>query len=165
MFIFAALKLLFAPAKILAFIKGIFEFILTYWKQIAIIGMVGTIFYQNFMAFEALRLVGIRTIPGIIQEYKEELDVIKDQLNECEISRTTLKHAIDERNAEIEQWAITSKNLQREHDQLVKQITIMRQKSRDSVNKVLQEPTPQDCESSIQYLRDAAGELQWSGSQ
>lgn len=164
-FLFTALKVLFAPAKIVAFIKGIFEFIFKYWKQIAIVGMIGTIFYQNFMAFEALRLVGIRTIPGIIHEYKEELDVIEQQLQECEASRATLKHAINERNAEIERWVITSKNLQKDHDQLVKQIATMRQKSRDSINKVLKEPTPANCESSIQYLRDATRELKWSDSQ
>lgn len=152
------LKAFFAPAKIIGLLKGSFVFVVKYWKQCLFIGMAGLIFHQNFMEWEVLKWVGIRTLPGIQQEL-----VVKDQqLELCEISREALKSEIESVNAQVDKWADVSKQLQNQHDELVAEIGEMRKKSEAAVQDILAGPTPETCEAAIEFLKEAAqGELRW----
>ena len=158
-------KAIFSPAKIIGLLSNLVGFCVKYWKQILFIGMAGTIFYQNMMAFEALKWVGLRTIPGVEQEYQERIDVLQQQLHECEMSRQELKGAIEATNAQIDKWSQVSEDLQRQHNNLKGQLREMREKSDKRVQNILKEPVPKGCEAAIQYLRDAREDLKWPGLQ
>lgn len=156
------LKAIFAPAKIMGFLTNAAGFVVKYWRQIAVIGMVVAIFHQNFMEWEALKWVGVRTIPGIEQEYKEEINVLTEQLATCEASRTELKQQIESVNSQIDQWANVSGQLQQQHDALVQELTDMKKQSQQAVQDILAGPTPETCEAAIQFLKEAAqGDLKW----
>ena len=154
-----AFKAIFAPAKIIGLVTSTVKFLIEHWKECLFAGMAFTIFHQNFMEWEMLKWVGVRTIPGI----EQELVVKQEQLDECELSRANLKGQIDSTNAQVEKWADVSSQLQRQHDKLVEEITDMREKSRKAVEDILSEPTPKTCEAAIQYLRDAKEDLRWPG--
>lgn len=155
------LKALFAPANIVKFLGSALEFVVKYWKQILVIGMIVTILHQNFMQFEMLKWAGVRTIPGITQEYEQKLQVATEQLEECEAGRIELKSSIDTLNTQIDKWANVSSQLQTQHDELVLELTKMRKKSEQIVQDILSGPTPESCEAAMKYLRDSAGDLKW----
>lgn len=148
------LKGVFAPAKILGLLK--------YWKQILLGGILLTIFYQNFMTLELLKLFGVRTIPGITLEYHKKIDIKEQQLAECEDGRELLKRKIEAVNTEIDKWSKLSSQLQTEHDVLATELAELQRKSQQTVDDILNEPTPETCESAIEFLREAAhAELTW----
>lgn len=157
----ALLKLIFAPARILEFGGKAFKFIVTYWKQIIVVGMMLTIFYQNFMHVEFLKWVGVRTIPGITQEYQTTLKTKEDQLKTCEEGRAKLTGAINTLNSQVDKWATLSTQLQAQQDKLVVELAKMRKKAEHDVQEILNGPTPKTCDDAIKYLKDAAGELKW----
>lgn len=157
-----ALGLIFAPAKIMGMLSGAAGFVLKYWKQIIVLGMAATIFHQNFMEWEALKWVGVRTIPGITQEYQYQIGVLEEQLQECELSRAELKGQIESVNEQIDQWANVSQQQQQQFDDLTKQLEDMRKQSSQEVEAILAGPTPESCAGAIQLLRDSAqGDLKW----
>ena len=121
------------------------------WKIVLFGCLIAFIFYQNYMTFEVLRPFGIRTIPGITQE----IDKTKNELNVCEVSRTSLKEAIDSTNDQINHWVRLSTSLQKQHDKLSEELVRLKKKSEEDVNAILNEPHPKTCEAAIQYLRDA----------
>lgn len=136
----------------------IIPFVIQNWKPILIGGMAATIFYQNFMDTEWLKWVGVRTIPGI----ERELLVKVEQLEACEESRELLKSEIESVNSQVDKWASVSKKLQSSHDELVKELSEMRQKSQQAVQDILDGETPENCEAAMEYLKDAAqGDLKW----
>lgn len=155
------LKAFFAPANILSFIGKTFQFVIVHWKEVAVACMLFTIFHQNFMQLELLKWFGVRTIPGITQEYEEKLGVKSEQLAECELGRAELKGEIDALNTQVDKWASVSSQLQTQHDELVAELSEMRKKSEQAVQDILAGPTPESCEAAIKYLKDSAGELKW----
>lgn len=157
------LSLIFSPDKIFNFILKGFSFVVQHWKEVVAISAISLIFYQNFVSFEFLKWVGIRSIPGIEQEYEKKLDIKEQQLTECEASREVLKQQIDNTNAQIDQWASLSEQLQSQHTDLIEELEGMKKQSEQQVLDILEGPTPESCEAAIQFLRDAVkGDLKWS---
>lgn len=156
-----AFPLLFLKPLLGGFIGWIpkaFAFVIKYWKECLVAGLVATVFYQNFMTTEWLKWVGVRTIPGI----ERELVVKTEQLEACEDSREELKSEIESVNTQIDQWASVSQQLQSQHDELVAEIGEMRRRSEEAVQDILEGPTPETCEAAIDFLKDAAqGDLRW----
>lgn len=156
MAIWLAAKAIFAPAKIISGLKNTAGFVIKYWKQVAIASMLGLIFHQNFMEFELLKWVGIRTIPGIEHDYKEQIEI-------CKKDKAKLEGAIDSLNTQVDQWYTTSQDLQQEHNKLTNELIELKKQSEQQVQDILNEETPKDCQAAIQYLKDAAkgDELKW----
>lgn len=137
---------------------ALIEFMLKYWKELAVIGMLLIIIYQNFANTELLRIIGLRTIPGL----REEIVEIQQNLDTCRDNKVKLQAAIEEQNRSIEQWEQVSTVLAERNQQLDTKIKNMKQKSQQNVTRILNEPTPQTCSDSINLLRNAAqGELKW----
>lgn len=158
--------MIFSWLGILSSLKNAPGFLLTYWKQLSIIGLVCMVFYQNFMETEWLKWVGIRTISGIEQEYVAKLDVVEDQLLTCESSRETLKEQIALTNEQVQKWADVSEQLQNSQDKLSAELEKMRKESEQAVQDILEGPTPEGCDAAVDFLREAAqGELRWSSQQ
>jgi len=72
-----------------------------------------------------------------------------------------LKDAINTTNEQVQQWANKSKELQKSHDELAKELAKMRRSSEERVQDILDGPTPQGCEAAMQYLRNAKEDLGW----
>ena len=147
--------------------------LLSNWK-LAIFGLlIAVIGYQNFMSFELLRPVGLRTVPGVIQDMEEAVEdaqnqvrIMAEQLAECEISRETLKDEIEDTNAEIQKWVDISNELQQSQSELSTALIELQRKSTAEVEIIVQGPIPQTCKGAIKFLRDAVtrGELKWNPS-
>lgn len=161
--ILGAINMIFAPAKIISGAKSSIAFVVKYWKQLLIGALVFLVFHQNFMQFEFLKIVGVRTIPGIEQQYKDDIDRLKIDLSDCRQSNERLKGAIESVNTQVDKWANVSSQLQKQHDELVEEITKMRKDTEQTVQNIFDEPTPETCEAAFDYLKDAAKseELRW----
>lgn len=156
--LWVAFKAFFAPAKLLSTAAAVGGFVIKHWKECLFAGMALTIFYQNFMDTEVLKWVGVRTIPGI----ERQLAVTEAQLTECENSREALKKAIETVNAQVDQWANVSSQLQQSHNALVAELNKMKKDSQKIVDDILKGPTPETCEAAIEFLKEAAqGDLKW----
>ncbi len=142
---------------------GVVSALLKNWK-LAIFGLlIGFIFYQNYISFEVLKPFGFRTIPGVVQDYQDQVRVLTEQLEACESSRESLKVAIETRNEEIERWVNVTKDLQANQAQLSSALVDLKRKSTAELEIILQGPVPQTCEGAVKLLRDAVtkGELSW----
>jgi len=164
----------FLPVGILAGpLAGIATSLLSNWK-LAIFGLlIAVIGYQNFVSFEILKPVGLRTVPGVLQDLEKETEranaqirIMAEQLTECDLSRERLKDKIAERNAEIDKWVAISTDLQENQTELSTALIELKKKSTTAVEIILEGPIPQTCEGAIKFLRDAVtnGELQWKPS-
>ena len=140
-------------AKIPSFIGSIFGFLIRNWKPVVIIGMLVLILYQNFMKTEWLKWIGIRTIPGLIQQQHDYVEALRL----CEDSRTALKMSIERRNEEIDAWARKSEELQNEHNRLSEELLKMKDEADQQIEQILNAPTPNSCKSAMDYLRQSGG--------
>lgn len=152
-----AIKALFSLTNIVGSVKKTIAFVVENWKECAIAALIGTVVYQNFFETEWLKWFGLRTIPGL----EQEIDIKKEQLQTCELSRERLKGAINSTNEQIDRWADLSQDLQQSHDKFVDQLDQMTEQRKKAAQEILNEPTPKTCEAAIQYLKDGTGELQW----
>lgn len=144
-----------------AFFKNIAGFVLKYWKQLAVVAMFSIIVYQNFMTFEALKWIGLRTIPGVEQQFNEQVVVLTQQLDACERGRVLLKKEIEDTNNRIQLWSDKSQLLENQRDKLSEQLAQLKQQSDQTVQQILTQPTPQTCEQAIDYLKQGAEQLLW----
>lgn len=149
---------------------GLVTGLLKNWKLVIFGVLVATIAYQNTMKFELLKPFGLRTIPGVIQEFEgdlakaeEKLRVAQEQIIECDLSRERLKGAIEATNAQVERWAALSNKLQSSHNNLSQELLDLKAKGDLEVKMVLDGPIPQTCEGAIKLLRDSVinGDLKW----
>jgi len=151
--------------------SGIVTTLLKNWK-IALFGiLIAVIAYQNTVTFELLRPFGVRTIPGLVQDYEEQLSDAKDEVRvaqeqviECDMSRERLKGEIAATNAQVEKWAALSHKLQADQGKLSAQLIELKKQGDTQVQLILEGPIPQTCEGAMKLLREAAtkGELKWS---
>jgi len=131
------------------------------WKIGIILILLGVMYYQNNMKTEVLKWVGLRTIPGMQQDIdtaNHEIDLIQQQLTECERGRTNLKAQVKDTNGQINKWYKVSEELRKTQQSLNNEISELKTKTKATVIEVLEGNTPQTCASSIQLLRDAASE-------
>ena len=135
--------------------KSMIGFALKYWKEIAVVTMLATIFYQN--TFEKRYVFFINTIPYLelkLEEYEKAIDKI-------EAANHTLSAAIDKRNSQIEEWKAKSIELEKKNAVLSGQLELLRQLTDQEVEDILAGPTPQSCDAAIDYLRDAIPDLNY----
>ena len=144
-----------------SFFKNFAQFVIKYWKQLAVISMFLIIVYQNFMTFEALKWIGLRTIPGIEQQHSQQVFVLTQQLDACERGRQLLKSEIQDTNNRIQAWSEKTQQLQQQRDQLTDKLAKLQKQSDQTVQQILTQPTPQTCEQAIEYLKDGAQQLLW----
>lgn len=149
---------------------GLLTAIIQNWRVIVFGILVAIIVYQNKMEWEVLSPFGLRTVPGVIQEYedqladaKEQVRVAQEQVTECDLSRERLKGAIEATNAQVEKWAALSNKLQLQHDHLSDELIRLNEQSEIQVQMILDGPIPQTCEGAIKLLRDSVvnGDLKW----
>ncbi len=137
-------------------VKG---WIIKNWKLAIVLGLCGVIFYQNTMEFEILKPFGLRTIPGVYQEIdelKRDIDVLEQQLEECEGSRVRLAESIADTNRQVKEWFDISQDVQRENARIKQDIADLQNTTQQTVETILAEPAPETCEAAIQFLREAA---------
>jgi hypothetical protein len=161
----------FLPIGLIAGPAGsILTGVLRNWKIVLFGILVAVITYQNTMTFELLQPFGVRTIPGIVEEYEDKLAkaeekvrIAQEQVIECDLSRERLKGAIEATNAQVERWAALSSKLQAEHSNLSQELVKLTQQSNTEIQVILDGPVPQTCEGAIKLLRDAVtnGDLKW----
>ena len=149
---------------------GLVTALLKNWKMALFGILIAVIAYQNTVSFEFLRIVGLRTVPGVLQDVEKaerKASVLAEQLTECELGRETLKDEIADTNAQIQKWIDLSQMLQQNQTQLNQALIDLKTKSTAELEIILSGPIPQTCEGAIKLLRDAitTGELAWpSGS-
>lgn len=152
---------IFSALAIKSALSNSLGFILKNWKEMLLGGALAMVVYQNASDTEWLKWVGFRTIPAI----EQELDNTRQQLQTCEESRAELKGQIASTNQQIDKWADVSEKLQGVIEKQEQQLNQMKRDNEEAVQQILDGPTPKTCEAAIQYLRDAAGEFEWSKSQ
>ena len=142
---------------------GIVSALLKNWKLALFGALLAFIFYQNYMTFEILKPFGFRTVPGVVQDYEDQVRVLTAQLAECEGSRERLKGAIESQNAQIQKWVDLSKTLQANQAQLSTALVDLKRKSTAELEIILSGPVPQTCEGAVKLLREAVtkGDLAW----
>ena len=126
--------------------------VLKQWQMIIILALLALAYYQNHMEIEWLGWAGFRTFPGIELELKQT----KEQLEECENSRTELKGSIEESNRQVDKWFNVSEQLKREQAKLNESFIRFKAESAKQVQEILDAPSPATCDGAIQYLRDSA---------
>jgi len=136
------------PAKILAFV-------VKYWKELLLAGMVFTLLYQNFS--ETRFVFGAETIPSL----EMRLEAAKNAVKVCKAGNDKLSAAIDERNEEVQKWKGITTKLQHDVNALNGKLTKMRKATKNDVKVILHDPTPKTCEGAINYLRDGRKDLKW----
>ena len=150
--IFTALKLFFIRRKLLALGKVAIKF----WKPLLFLFLVGIILYQNKWDKNEF-LFGLDTIPNL-QAKIIELEKENKLLTEA---NTALTKEINKTNREILKWKSISDKLTVEHKKALERAKKLRQQYTQKAQEILQQPPPKNCEKAIEYLRDAADEIQW----
>lgn len=133
--------------------KSMIGFVLQYWKELLVIGMLATIIYQN--TFEKRWVFFLTTIPYLelkLEEYEAAIDTI-------EAANHLLSATIDKRNSQIEEWKAKSIELEKKNAVLAGQLQILRELTNKEVDDILAGPTPQSCEAAIDYLRDSIPDI------
>lgn len=146
----------FLPLGLLSGGSGLLAAIISNWKVILFGGLVAVITYQNTMTWEVLRPFGLRTIPGIIQDSAETIQIKQEQLDQCELGREKLKGEIEATNAQIDKWANLSQQLQNNQSKLSEELLKLKQKSDQEVQQILEQPVPPSCNEAMDLLRNAA---------
>ena len=129
--------------------------ILAHWKEILVVGMLATIIYQN--TFETRYVLWVNTIPFLelkVVELEKAVDIV-------EAANHKLSATIDKRNDQIAEWKKTSEVLEKKHAAQAIQLKLLREMTNNDVAQILDGPTPQTCEASIDYLRDGIPELNY----
>lgn len=148
---------------------GIVTTLLKNWKAVLFAVLIGIIAYQNTMKLEILSLVGLRTIPGVIQDYDKQVTDLKKELHdtqlqslEYELANEKLKGAVGALNSQVEKWSALTGKLQEQNTALGQRLSELKHKSDEQVQAILNGPKPKTCEGAIQLLRDAAqGGAKW----
>ena len=145
---------------------GLVTALLKNWKM-AIFGiLIAVIAYQNTVSFEFLRIVGLRTVPGVLQDVEKaerQVSILAEQLAECELGRETLKDEIAETNLQIDKWIELSQGLQQNQSTLSQALIDLKTKSTAELEIILSGPIPETCEGAVDLLREAVtkGDLVW----
>jgi DNA anti-recombination protein RmuC len=153
------LKGLFAPAKMMAAASAVFQFVAKNWKQLAIAAMIGLIFYQNFI--EHRFVFGMNTIPHLqskIVELEQELEVSRSNFEICQKGNQRLEEAIKQQNEQIAVLGDLTKQFDERFGELNDTLDNMRRDTNQTVQDILNAPTPETCEAALDYLRQAAQE-------
>jgi len=157
------LKGIFAPAKLLAGASAVFEFVAKNWKQLAIAGMIGLIFYQNFV--EHRFVFGMKTIPhleGKIAKLERDLEVVQYNFDTCLEGNQVLEQAILQQNEQIALLGVLTEQFDERFNQLTNSMNRLRQDTNKTVQDILNAPPPETCEAAMNYLRRAAeGGFEW----
>jgi len=150
----------------LGLLGGIVPALLRNWK-LGIFGLlIGVIVYQNFVPFEFLKPIGLRTVPGVIQDVQKaenKISILEDQNQACELGREKLKVAIETTNAQIEKWVNLSQKLQANQTKLNAELIALKKQNAAEIEQILNEPTPKTCKGAVNLLKDAVinGDLSW----
>jgi len=128
---------------------------LKYWKEILIALLIALALYQNTSSIRYLFF--LNTIPSCLQQ----LDKAKTDLKDAQDTIAEYKNTIDQRNKEVMQWKTVSNELEAQNQQLQIKITSMQKKTEAQVRDILNDPTPKDAQSSMNYLRDGIKDLSW----
>ena len=142
------LSLLSLPGKM-------FGFVLRYWKQCFIIGLIVAVLYQNFSPTRYL--LWIDTIPYLRNQVTE----LETQNDEMQKANELLVVRIRKTNETILDWKKKSDALQAKLNKLNDTIEEHQEEVAIDVAEILAAPAPQTCEGSINYLIDAVEDLQW----
>ena len=142
------LSLLSLPGKM-------FGFVLRYWKQCFIIGLVVAVLYQNFSPTRYL--LWIDTIPYLRNQVTE----LETQNDEMQKANELLVVRIRKTNETILDWKKKSDVLQAKLNKLNDSIIEHQEEVAIDVAEILAEPAPVTCEESINYLLDATEDLKW----
>lgn len=132
-----------------ALLGPIGDFILKYWKPLAI----GALVLGNYLQWTWYW-------PGKLDEEKAKYAVLEEDYKVCEASRAELKHQVEDTNQKIQQWSDISQKLQKQQDQLNAELKKLRTKSATEVREILNAPTPKTCADVHKYLEDDKG-LRW----
>ena len=135
--------------------KKFFRYFIEHWKEILVIGMAVTIFYQNF--FETRFFFGFETIPSL----EKRLEKSENNLKTCVSGNELLSKTIDKRNEEIGKWKKISKGLEKKNAELANLLGDLRKSTDQQVEAILGEKAPDSCKASIEYLREGRKDLQW----
>ena len=74
-----------------------------------------------------------------------------------------MKGAIENQNAQIQQWVDLTQKLRADQAQLSTALVDLKRKSTAELEIILQGPVPQTCEGAVKLLREAVikGDLAW----
>lgn len=153
------LKAIFAPAKMAAGLSMVFKFVVENWKQLAIAGMIGLIFYQNFV--EHRFVFGMNTIPHLqakVVKLENDLEIYQYNFNTCQAGNKRLEEAIKQQNEQIATLGSLTQKFDERFGQLANTLDRMRRDTNQTVQDILNAPTPETCEAAMNYLRQAAEE-------
>src|SRR5271167_1153811 len=112
---FAFLLLKFLPG-IEPFLTTLEQFVLTHWKGICILLMIGMLGYQNFS--DRRFVLWIQTIPYLEQQVAKDQTQIKQLTNDLDIAakaKSMLTSTIQQDDATVKQWAQISADLQKKN--------------------------------------------------
>lgn len=127
------------------------------WKEIGLALLIGMLVYQNFFSFEVLKIVGIRTVPGLQQEVAETTEKWK----EAEESRERLKEEINTTNDQIQEWVDVSRRAEESQKQFLERISDRIEQRDERVEEILEGETPEGPDEAIEFLRKGAEEFEW----
>ena len=136
-------------------VMGALPHLKKYWKEIAIVGIIGLAAYQNFS--ETRFLLWIETIPSL----ENRLEQAEANIETCRAGNVALEDSINKRNTEIAQWKEVSEKNAATIAALEGDLASARQATNTTVANVLKDPTPKTCEAAIKYLREGAGDIKW----
>ena len=126
-----------------------------YWKELAVIGMIGLLLYQNFA--EERFLFFLETIPSL----EIRLDIATSNFETCKTGNEVLTDSINQRNDEISQWKSLSDTLEERNEELSGIIEDNQQVTEEAVQEILSVPAPTTCKGAIDLLRNSTEELAW----
>lgn len=143
------------PLMILNGLKSAGTFLLTYWKEVVICLMVAVIVYDNFATKRYF--FGADTIPYL----KADNVLLTNELKVAANANKNLTNDITGLNSVVGDWEAKSKDLVAQNAALQTKLNSMSVVNKKKVQTILAAPTPKDCESSIQFLRDEQKNLTW----
>jgi hypothetical protein len=144
------------PLMLLSGLKNVGAFLLTYWKEIIICLMVGTIAYQNLS--HKRFVLWADTIPYLVDQNK----ILTNDLKVTVAANKNLTSSIQGLNTVVGDWIVKSKELQAQNDALQGKLNDMQAANNKKVQTILAAPTPKTCEDSLKFLRDNQKALTWS---
>lgn len=145
-------------------LKDFDSFLLKYWKQVLILGFIGLFAYQMFSPVEFL--FGLGTVPSEKAKYvaaEHNIAILQQQVKTIETANQGLSTSLTDQNDRIQGWGNLSKKIDDSTQQLIKEITKSQAQSKIDISSILNKPTPQTCEQSIDFLRSAitSGDISW----
>ena len=148
-------SIIMGAMALVSFPVKIFGFMLRYWKQTIIIGLIVTVLYQNFSPTRYL--LWVDTIPYLRNQVTE----LEEQNAEMLAANELMVLRINKTNQTIISWKKKTDILQQRLEILGASIITHQDEVAIDVAEILAEPAPQTCEASIGYLLDAVGDLEW----